>query len=120
MRDDCVDDTLYDDDEAVEVITDSISEELRGKISKEDILVIIDLEFQYLESVNLLLDPDKPSLVNYMADLDGDALDSYVIEKALKHGIYLSLDELQEIWEGEDVYYEMNGMLSELPLDELN
>jgi len=120
IRNEVIDYPTFDDEEVIEVIMDSISDDLRKKLSREDIRIIIDLEFKYLEIVNLLIDPDNPSLVTYMADLDGDAMDAYVIEKAQIRGIPLSTDELQEIWAGEDVYYDINGMLSEVPLEELN
>ena len=43
---------VYDDDDAVEIIMDKISDELKNKLSKEDIGFVLDLKFEYLESIN--------------------------------------------------------------------
>ena len=111
---------IYDNEDAIKVILDNISDELREKLSEEDLDIILDLKFDYLESINIVGDPDKPHFNTYTADVDFDARDEYVINNALKHDIYLSKDELQEIWDGEYEYYEMNGQIWEMPLEEMN
>jgi hypothetical protein len=111
---------IYTNENAIKVIMNNISDELLEKLSEEDLDIILDLKFEYLESVNIVGDLDKPSFVTYNADVDFDARDEYVISNALKHDIYLSKDELQEIWEGEYDYYEMNGMIGDTPLEEMN
>ena len=66
---------VYDDDEAVEVIIDHISEPLRKRLSREALGIILDLRFDYLESVNIVGDTEKPFLFKGTADVDEDALD---------------------------------------------
>jgi len=111
---------IYDNKDTIEVIIENISDAILEKLSEDDLDIILDLKFEYLESVNIVGDPDKPSFVTYTADIDFDARDEYVINNALKHDIYLSKDELQEIWDGEYEYHEMNGMIGDTPLEEMN
>ena len=73
-----------------------------------------------MDSINLIVHPDQPTFCTYTADVDEDALDEYVISNSLRHDIYLSKDEMKEIWYWEYIYLEMNGQVAELPLDEMN
>jgi len=40
-------------------------------------------------------------------------MNEYVISNALKQNIYLSKDELQEIWAAEYEYLDMNGQIED-------
>ena len=111
---------IYDDEEAIGVIMDSISDELLEKLSEDDINIIIDLKFEYLESINLVSNPDESCFVTSIADMDEDAMDEYVITNAIKYDIYLSIDELHEIWNGDEDYLEMKGLIGKIPLEEMN
>lgn len=111
---------LYDDEEAIEIIRDYLSDGLRKKLSKEDIGIILDLKFAYMEHVNIVGDSEKPRLCIYTAELNCDAMDEFVMSNALKKGICISEDELQEIWDGDDEYLFMNGQISDEIPPELN
>lgn len=111
---------IYDSEEAAVVVLDNISAELQEKLTIKDLVIILELKGRFLESINILIKPDEPQLCTYMADVDEDALDEYVISQALRYDIYLSKEEMKEVWYGEYVYLEINGQIEDLPLDELN
>ena len=108
-------------EDAAMVVYDSISPNLQEKLSFDDIIKILDFKFDYLESVNIAGDSEMPQFdTPITADLDGEALDDFAIANAVKEDIYLSKDELGEIWDGELKYFELNGQLGEDVPPEMN
>jgi len=120
MADDEENEFEYDKDEAAVVILDNISDELVEKLTESDLVTILDLKDEFLESINIINHSDKPNFCTYTADVDEDALDEYVITNALRHDIYLSKEEMKQVWYGEYVYMEKNGQIEDLPLEEMN
>jgi len=49
---------------------DELSDELLGKLSKDDIGIILDSKFEYLESINMVQDIEEPYYCTYTADID--------------------------------------------------
>ncbi len=103
----------YDLDEAAEVVWEHIPLQLKNKYEFEDIQKILEIEFDYLDVIGVLLKDGKESIHNYPVDIDWDELQYYIISNAVKKDIILTYDELDEILDAETIYYDMNGRLGD-------
>lgn len=101
--------------DAAEVVFNNISKELCDKLSYDDIIEILETEFEYPQSVGFA--SEESSVVNIPievpAKLDEDAMAYFIINQCAKKGIYLNFDELQEILDAEILYLEQQGLIDE-------
>ncbi len=105
---------FYDLDEAAEVVWENIPQFLRGKYAYGEIYFILETEFDYLDSIGLVLEDDEePAIHDYPVDIDQPKMEKYIIEKATGIGILLTHEELDEILDAELIYYDMNGALGD-------
>jgi hypothetical protein len=111
---------IFDNDEAVEVIWDQITNKLREKLTRKDIDFILDLKLDFMERVNIAGDSEKPRFWTCTASLDEDELNKFVIHHALNKGIQLNDNELEQIWDGEELYLEMHGITTDEISPEMN
>jgi len=100
------DEFIYDEKEAARVIMQGVTENLRKKILLEDVIKVLDYKYEYLEMEGYMTDsiPTQEEL----KELDQDALDEFVLANAKLRKIYLTSDELLEIWVAEGDYFEGN------------
>jgi hypothetical protein len=99
-------DFLYDDDEAVKFINNSLPEELKDKFSDDDINYIIDLIYDFYVSKGFFEDDDDKEI-----EINEDELISYVVKCALSDGIgKYDADDVALIVQGEMDYCESIGM----------
>lgn len=85
-----IDFPIYDEEDAVRFIKDRLPENLSGRLSKNQILEIIDLIFDYYESAGFLSLSD--------VDREPDERDVVAaVAKRMKKGRELSFDEIAEI-----------------------
>jgi hypothetical protein len=100
-------DFLYDDEEAVKFIKDSLPEELKDKFSDDDITYIVDLIYDFYDSSGLLdgNDDDREIEIN-----EEEAI-SYVVKNALSDGVgKYDANDISLIVKGEMDYCESKGM----------
>ncbi|MDR0697933.1 MAG: hypothetical protein LBG28_01750 [Tannerella sp.] len=102
-------DFLYDDDEAVKFIKNSLPEELKGKFSDDDINYIIDLIYDFYSSKGFFEEEDDDD--DKEVEINEDELISYVVKSALSDGIgKYNADDISLIVQGEMDYCESIGM----------
>jgi len=104
----------YDLDEATDVVWENISQKLRDKFSYEDIYFILEQEFDYLDSIGIMLkEGEKMPLCEYPRDINQAEMDKYIMTQAIKNDIFMTEDEFEEIMTAELEYYDMNGSLGD-------
>lgn len=104
----------YDIDEAAEIVWNNIPQNLKKKYELEDIQKILEIEFDYLDSIGVILkDGEEPPIHDYPVETDWDEMKYYIITNAVKKNIILNYDELDEILDAESIYYDMNGALGD-------
>ena len=104
----------YDIDDASQTVWENIPEKLKYKLEIEDIYFILELEFNFLESVGLIYDEDeKFPVCDYPKDINQDAMEEYIMLEAIQNDIYISYDELEDILDAELIYYDLNGALGD-------
>ncbi|MBC5772794.1 hypothetical protein H8S95_01855 [Pontibacter sp. KCTC 32443] len=102
-------------EDAAEIVLSNISVELQNKFSYDDIIEILDAEFEFLELSGIA--SNKPSIVDIPihipAKLDEEAMEYFIINLCAKKGIYLTYEELQEILDAEMIYLEQQGLIDD-------
>jgi uncharacterized Zn finger protein len=90
----------YDEDDSVKFIQNHLPEEMKNKISDDEISYIVDLIYEFYEK-NGFLEEDEGDSV----EIDEDELIVYAIENAQKDGIKkFTDDEIEAIVSGELAY----------------
>jgi hypothetical protein len=90
----------YDEDDSVKFIQNHLPEEMKNKISNDDISYIVDLIYEFYEK-NGFLEEDE----NESVEINEDELIIFAIENARKDNIRkFSDDEIEAIVSGELAY----------------
>jgi len=99
----------YDEEFASYFIHNRVSDPIAERLEAEDIQIILHLEWEYLDAIGIIEKKDTKNIEPI--EVDEDALQYYVIFNAVKHNIYLSYEELEEIIGLEFDYMEEYGLL---------
>lgn len=101
-------DLIYDEEDSVKFIQNFLPQELKGKFSDDDIYYIVDLIYEYYDSMGYFNEDDNGAAE---VDIDEDALVAFVIKNAKKDGVgKFSDDEITFIVQGELAYCESINM----------
>lgn len=101
----------YDTVEAGKVTYANLPENLKSKLTNQDIDLILELEFQYQQKVGLTDDSNVPAPTEPVV-MD-DKLNLFIIEEAKKSNkIYTSAD-IDEVLKAEEVYLKQIGVIRE-------
>ena len=93
---------IYDDDNSLEFIKERLPEEMKEKVSDDDINYIVDLVFDYYESKGFF---DEGIEEETEIFIDEEELLAYAVKNAKKDGVIsLSKEEIAAIIEGELAY----------------
>ncbi len=95
----------YDDDEAIKFILNYLPEEIKAKLTNDDITYIIDLIYEFYENKGFMEDSEDEDV-----EINEDELIDYVAANAKKAGFKLSEDEIEAIVQGELSYCDSLGM----------
>ncbi len=100
------DDLIFDDDAAVQFIIKHLPEDIKGKISDDDITYILDVMYDFYEE-NGFINEDTAT----EADIDEEAM-FFFIKKTMQKDKVVSLtdEELQAILDGEFEYGKSIGV----------
>ena len=98
-------------EDAAEFVFENIPEALKAKLSLEDIVEILEIEFEFLQASGVSENPN--SIVTLPIEIDEAALRYHVIHNCAKADILLSEDELDEILEAETAYMDSIGLIDE-------
>lgn len=98
----------YDDDEAIKFILNYLPEEIKAKLTNDDITYIIDLIYEFYENKGFMEDSEDEDV-----EINEDELIDYVAANAKKAGFKLSEDEIEAIVQGELSYCDSLGMFTE-------
>jgi hypothetical protein len=96
---------VYDEDDAVKFILNSISKEDLGSIDETKIEYVLDVVYEYYEE-NGLIDEDSTE----EASIDEEQMSQFILKSAAKDKIALTQDELQLILDGEFEYGKSLGI----------
>jgi hypothetical protein len=96
---------VYDEDDAVKFILNSISKEDLGSIDETKIEYVLDVVYDYYEE-NGLIDEDSTE----EASIDEEQMSQFILKTAAKDKITLTQDELQLILDGEFEYGKSLGI----------
>ncbi len=104
-------DPEYIMEDAINIVYDNISDELKTKLSKNDIEVILDIGTDYLVTLGAAYEEDLNK--NEVMDVDMDKMYDYVVENAAKHKIMLDDDQVSEIFDAEEIYLREIGVIED-------
>lgn len=105
---------FYDLDEATEVVWENIPQYLRDKYDYEDIYFILELEFDYLDALGIMVDEGEDfPICLYPIDINQEEMEKYIVTTAIKNDIFLTYEELGDIMDAELIYYDINGALGD-------
>ena len=100
------DELLYDEDDSVKFIQNYLPQELKGKLSNDDINYIVDLIYDFYE-YNGMLDDDGDDEI----EIDEEEVVNYVIKNAQKDGVgKFEPEEITFIVQGELEYCDSINM----------
>jgi hypothetical protein len=102
---------IYEPDEAAAFVHDWLPEELQGNLSRADVALILDLEFEYLKQQGLVAEPgesmEKPE---EPIELDTAAMMEFIREEAGEYGKDHTLEVIEAVLEGELEYMRHIGL----------
>ncbi len=96
-----MEDYIYDDQEAVKFIVNTLPQDLKDKYTDDEITYVTDVMFDYFESQGML-DPTLEEEV----EVDVDDLLDYVMKHSKRDGFEFVRDEIRFVVEGEFAYEE--------------
>lgn len=101
-------DFLYDDEEAVQFVKDSLPEELKSKFSDDDIIYIIDLIYDFYDSSGFF---DGKGDEREIIEINEEEVIAYVVKNALSDGAgKYDANDIALIIKGEMDYCESKGL----------
>lgn len=101
----------YDTVEAGKVTYANLPENLKSKLTNQDVDLILELEFQYQQKVGLTSDSNAPATSEPVV-MD-DKLNQFIIEEAKKSNKTYSSEDIDEVLKAEEVYLKQIGAIKE-------
>lgn len=109
---------LYIVEDAAKIVYESIPDELRQKLTMEEILIILDIEFDYQQEIGMAGEPTIHSItIDIPFDIDIEEMKYYIIDNCVEFDIILTYEELNQILVGEEKYLEMAGLKEDETFD---
>lgn len=100
----------YDEDDAIKFIINYIPSEIKNKFSEDDINYIIDIVYEYYDSIGLL---DEPTISDAMVEIDEDEMIQYVLKNVKKDknlNAEFTNEDINFIVQGELAYCDSIGL----------
>ncbi|MDO5570289.1 MAG: hypothetical protein Q4F97_02335 [Bacteroidales bacterium] len=97
-----LEDSVYDDQDAVKFIQNSLPQELKGKFTDDDIVYITDVIYEFYESQGLLDDDIEED----EAEVDLEDILEYVMKNSKRDGFKFVDEEVRWVINGEFDYEE--------------
>ena len=97
-----LEDSIYDDMEAVKFIQNNLPQDIKGKFSDDEVVYITDVIYEYFESQGLLnedLDEDE-------TEVDIDDILEFVMKNSKRDGFKFESEDVRWVIEGEFDYEE--------------
>lgn len=88
----------YDSDHAKDVTFQNLPQNIKDRISKDDVMLILDLEFEYQQSKNLTV-------------INGQDMRAFIIKKAREKDKNFIDETVEEVIKAEEVYLKQIGVL---------
>jgi len=99
---------VYDEDEAVKFILDSLPADAKERVDNDKIEYVLDVVYDYYEE-NGLIDEDSTE----EASIDEEEMFKYILKSSKKDKMGLSEDDIQLILDGEYEYGKSLGIYKE-------
>lgn len=96
-------------EDAAEVVLQNIPLDLQEKFTFDDIVKILETEFEFLQESNVT--SEHKSIVEIPVELDEDAIKYFIINRCAKKNILLTYNELQAILDAEFIYTDQQGLI---------
>ena len=106
---------LYIPNDAVELVWGTISNELKNKITLQDLNIIIRLLLQFYDQTGLIEHDEKTSDTDSISISDSidEDITQYLLKECIRNNINLNQKEIQEILDGEYEYLHKIGVIDE-------
>ena len=105
----------FDLDDALDVVWENIPDNLKSKFTFEQIKIVLELEQEQLEELGIILPEGAPEpICKYPIHIDWDELKYQIAFRAVKHDIFITDDELDQILDAETFYLQINGQISDM------
>lgn len=101
----------YDPVEAGKVTYANLPENLKSKLTNQDVDLILELEFQYQQKVGLTDDSNAPTPTEPVV-MD-DKLNQFIIEEAKKSNKEYASADIDEVLKAEEAYLKQIGAIKE-------
>ena len=82
---------------SAEFILDNISDELFAKLSRNDVLILLKLDEDFIEVECQRNEKKKPYIAIELVGMKQEDINYYVRKNAIKHNIILNEEEIDEI-----------------------
>ena len=99
---------VYDEDEAVKFILDSLPADAKERVDNDKIEYVLDVVYDYYEE-NGLIDEDSTE----EASIEEEEMFKYILKSSKKDKMGLSEDDIQLILDGEYEYGKSLGIFKE-------
>jgi hypothetical protein len=102
---------IYVTEDAAKVVYENISDELKEKLDVDDIIKILEVEFEYQQKTGLV--SDQESIVDVPRGVEFDAMEHFIIHECVKSNIILTHEEFLELLEAETIYLDSLGLIDD-------
>lgn len=100
-------------EDAAALVLENISAKLQEKLSLDDIIEILEIEFEFLEQSGIA--GNKSSIVDIAIEipiqLDEAEMEYFILNRCAQENIYLTIEDLQEILVAEMKYLDQLGLI---------
>jgi hypothetical protein len=98
-------------EDAAEIVYENVSLDLKQRFSIDDIIKILEMEFEYQKQIGLVTD-NRP-FFDFPTPVDTDQMHYFIIHHLAKQNIILTSNDLREVLEAETIYLEKLGLIDE-------
>ena len=99
---------IYDDDDAVKYITNLVTEEMKSRVTEDNVNYVLDVLYDYYDEKGFIGDDTAEE-----ASIDEEEMLKFVIKAAKKDGIDLNEDEIQFVLDAEYEYGKSLGIYTD-------
>lgn len=97
---------IYEVEEATSVTYSNLAQETKTALSKEDVRLILDLEFEFQREMGITGEKPKREIKDYT----GEATE-FIIQESKKKGKNFTSQQIEDVLKAEDVYLKKLGVL---------
>lgn len=97
---------IYEVEEATSVTYSNLAQETKNSLSKDDVRLILDLEFEFQREMGITGEKPKKEIKDYVSEAT-----AFVIQESKKKGKNFTHKQIDDVLKAEEVYLEKLGVL---------